>query len=106
MRAFVRTRVVPLEQQIEEDDCVPDAIRQAAKDMGLFGFALPEVYGGLGLLFGEALGRQKDDRAEEGYARSVQREPRNAAEEHPEVHEREDAQDDRIHASPSYTVWS
>ena len=49
VRAFVRTRVVPLEQQIEEDDCVPEAIRQAAKDMGLFGFALPEVYGGLGL---------------------------------------------------------
>jgi acyl-CoA dehydrogenase len=49
VRAFVRSRVVPIEQQIEEDDAVPEAIRQAAKDMGLFGFALPEAYGGLGL---------------------------------------------------------
>src|ERR1700680_4346995 len=49
VRAFIRDRVVPVEQQIEDDDCVPDAIRQAAKDMGLFGFAIPESYGGLGL---------------------------------------------------------
>jgi acyl-CoA dehydrogenase len=49
VRAFIRNRVVPVEQQIEDDDCVPDAIRQAAKDMGLFGFAIPESYGGLGL---------------------------------------------------------
>jgi acyl-CoA dehydrogenase len=49
VRAFIRDRVVPAEQQIEDDDCVPEAIRQAAKDMGLFGFAIPEAYGGLGL---------------------------------------------------------
>jgi acyl-CoA dehydrogenase len=49
VRQFVRNRVVPAEQQIEDDDCVPDTIRQAAKDMGLFGFAIPETYGGLGL---------------------------------------------------------
>ncbi len=49
VRAFVRDRVVPAEQQIEDDDCVPEPIRQAAKDMGLFGFAIPEAYGGLGL---------------------------------------------------------
>jgi acyl-CoA dehydrogenase len=49
VRGFIRNRVVPAEQQIEDDDCVPDVIRQAAKDMGLFGFAIPEAYGGLGL---------------------------------------------------------
>jgi acyl-CoA dehydrogenase len=53
VRAFVRDRVVPAEQQIEEDDCVPEALRQAAKDMGLFGFAIPEAYGGLGLSLSE-----------------------------------------------------
>jgi acyl-CoA dehydrogenase len=53
VRAFVRDRVVPAEQQIEDDDCVPEAIRQAAKDMGLFGFAIPEGYGGLGLSLSE-----------------------------------------------------
>jgi acyl-CoA dehydrogenase len=49
VRRFVRDGVVPAEQQIEDDDEVPAAIRQAAKDMGLFGFAIPEAYGGLGL---------------------------------------------------------
>ena len=48
-RRFVRDRVVPMEQQIEDKDEVPAAIREAAKDMGLFGFAIPETYGGLGL---------------------------------------------------------
>jgi acyl-CoA dehydrogenase len=49
VRQFVRHRVVPAEQQIEDDDCVPEGIRQAARDMGLFGFAIPEAYGGLGM---------------------------------------------------------
>ncbi len=49
VRRFVRERVVPLEQEIDETDAIPEAIRQTAKDMGLFGFALPEEHGGLGL---------------------------------------------------------
>jgi acyl-CoA dehydrogenase len=49
VRGFVRDRVLPAEQQIEADDCVPETIRQAAREMGLFGFAIPEAYGGLGL---------------------------------------------------------
>jgi acyl-CoA dehydrogenase len=49
VRRFVRERVVPIEQEIDEKDEVPEPIRQAAKDMGLFGFALPEEHGGLGL---------------------------------------------------------
>jgi len=48
-RDFIRGRVVPAENEIEERDEVPDDIRQAAKDMGLYGFAIPEEYGGLGL---------------------------------------------------------
>ena len=46
---FVRDEVVPLEPQIEERDEIPERIRKAAADMGLFGFAMPEEYGGLGL---------------------------------------------------------
>src|SRR3954471_16100251 len=46
---FVRERVVPLEVEIDEKDEMPAEIREAAKKMGLFGFALPEEYGGLGL---------------------------------------------------------
>jgi acyl-CoA dehydrogenase len=49
VRRFVRDRVVPLEAQIDEKDEMPAEIREAAKQMGLFGFALPEEYGGLGL---------------------------------------------------------
>ena len=49
VRKFVREEVVPLETEIDEKDEVPLAIREAAKAMGLFGFAIPEEYGGLGL---------------------------------------------------------
>jgi acyl-CoA dehydrogenase len=49
VRRFVRERVVPLEAEIDEKDEMPAGIREAAKKMGLFGFALPEEYGGLGL---------------------------------------------------------
>ena len=49
VRQFVREVVVPAEEQIEADDKVPDSIREQAKEMGLFGFAIPEEYGGLGL---------------------------------------------------------
>jgi acyl-CoA dehydrogenase len=49
VRRFVRERVVPLEAEIDEKDEMPADIREAAKKMGLFGFALPERYGGLGL---------------------------------------------------------
>jgi acyl-CoA dehydrogenase len=48
-REFIRGKVVPQENLIEENDEVPDDIRQTAKDMGLYGFAIPEQYGGLGL---------------------------------------------------------
>jgi acyl-CoA dehydrogenase len=48
-RDFVRNRVVPVEGLIDEKDEIPGDIRQTAKSMGLFGFAIPEAYGGLGL---------------------------------------------------------
>ena len=48
-RDFVRQRVVPVENAIDEQDEVPEGIRQACKEMGLFGFAIPEQFGGLGL---------------------------------------------------------
>ncbi|MEE2060164.1 acyl-CoA dehydrogenase family protein [Rhodococcus artemisiae] len=48
-RAFVRNVVVPREQEIADTNAIPDDIRQAAKDMGLFGYAIPQEWGGLGL---------------------------------------------------------
>ncbi|HXO49385.1 MAG TPA: acyl-CoA dehydrogenase family protein [Mycobacterium sp.] len=48
-RQFVRTAVVPREQEILATDRVPDDLRNQAKDMGLFGYAIPQEWGGLGL---------------------------------------------------------
>jgi acyl-CoA dehydrogenase len=52
-RQFVRERVVPREAEIDEKDEIPEDIRQAARQLGLYGFALPEEYGGLGLSMSE-----------------------------------------------------
>jgi acyl-CoA dehydrogenase len=48
-RQFVRTAVVPREQEILASDRVPDELRDQAKEMGLFGYAIPQEWGGLGL---------------------------------------------------------
>lgn len=48
-RRFVRTAVIPREQEILDTDSVPDDLRAAAKDLGLFGYAIPQQWGGLGL---------------------------------------------------------
>ncbi|HEY3995368.1 MAG TPA: acyl-CoA dehydrogenase family protein [Mycobacterium sp.] len=48
-RHFVRTAVIPREQEILTDDRVPDDLREQAKKMGLFGYAIPQRWGGLGL---------------------------------------------------------
>lgn len=49
VRDFVRTRVLPREQEIADADAVPDDLRKQAADMGLFGYAIPQEWGGLGL---------------------------------------------------------
>ncbi|OYN81807.1 acyl-CoA dehydrogenase [Mycolicibacterium sphagni] len=48
-RHFVRTAVVPREAEILAEDNVPDDLRDHAKKMGLFGYAIPQEWGGLGL---------------------------------------------------------
>jgi acyl-CoA dehydrogenase len=48
-RHFVRTAVVPREQEILAGDAVPDDLREQARTMGLFGYAIPQQWGGLGL---------------------------------------------------------
>jgi acyl-CoA dehydrogenase len=48
-RQFVRTAVVPRESEILDEDKVPDDLREQAKAMGLFGYAIPQQWGGLGL---------------------------------------------------------
>lgn len=48
VRRFVRDDIVPREREIDSGDEVPAEIRRKAVDMGLFGYTLPEEYGGMG----------------------------------------------------------
>ena len=48
VREFVAREVIPREDEIEATDAVPELLREEAAKMGLFGYALPEEYGGLG----------------------------------------------------------
>ena len=53
VRSFVRDQVIPREEEIEETDAVPEPLRRTSREMGLFGYALPQQYGGLGLSLSE-----------------------------------------------------
>jgi acyl-CoA dehydrogenase len=53
VRSFVAEQVIPREDEIERADAIPADLREAAARMGLFGYALPEAYGGLGLTMSE-----------------------------------------------------
>src|SRR5690242_2420172 len=46
---FIRNDVVPREIEIMKEDRIPDDLRTAAAEMGLFGYAIPGEWGGLGL---------------------------------------------------------
>jgi acyl-CoA dehydrogenase len=49
VRRFVRDDVVPRENEIMAADRIPDDLRAATAGMGLFGYAIPQEWGGLGL---------------------------------------------------------
>lgn len=49
VRQFVRTECLPLEEQVDHDDVIPEPLVQRMRDMGLFGHSIPEEYGGSGL---------------------------------------------------------
>jgi acyl-CoA dehydrogenase len=53
VRQLVREAVLPREEEIDLEDRIPDELRAAAADMGLFGYALPEEHGGLGVTMSE-----------------------------------------------------
>ncbi|MGH3164958.1 MAG: acyl-CoA dehydrogenase family protein [Trebonia sp.] len=48
-RDFVRSKVVPRESEIMANDAIPEDLRKAAAGLGLFGYAIPAEWGGLGL---------------------------------------------------------
>ena len=49
VQRFVRDKLIPAENHLEEHDEVPPALVDAMKAMGLFGLTVPEAYGGIGL---------------------------------------------------------
>ncbi|MGK5079280.1 acyl-CoA dehydrogenase family protein [Janthinobacterium sp. HLX7-2] len=49
VQRFIRERLVPAENIVEELDEVPADIVEDMKQMGLFGLSIPEQYGGIGL---------------------------------------------------------
>jgi len=53
VRELIRGSVLPREEQIEDDDAIPAELRAQAAEMGLFGYALPEGHGGLGVTMSE-----------------------------------------------------
>ncbi|GAB33008.1 acyl-CoA dehydrogenase family protein [Gordonia otitidis] len=46
---FIRTKVVPREAEIMQTNEIPSDLRAQAAEMGLFGYAIPQEWGGLGL---------------------------------------------------------
>ena len=49
LRQFIREKVMPLEREIAEGDAIPESLRSQAKDLGLFGYAIGQEWGGIGL---------------------------------------------------------
>lgn len=60
VKRFVRERLMPLEEYVEEHDEIPLDLIEEMKALGLFGLSIPESYGGLGLtMFEEVLAAQE-----------------------------------------------
>lgn len=49
VQRFVRERLMPAEDHVEEHDEVPAEIVDDMRELGLFGLSIPEAYGGIGL---------------------------------------------------------
>jgi acyl-CoA dehydrogenase len=49
VQRFIHERLMPAEDEVEEQDDVPAAIVEDMKELGLFGLSIPEEYGGIGL---------------------------------------------------------
>jgi acyl-CoA dehydrogenase len=49
IRRFVNQDLEPISQKVEEEDQIPEENVQQMRELGMFGLAIPEEYGGLGL---------------------------------------------------------
>jgi alkylation response protein AidB-like acyl-CoA dehydrogenase len=51
VRDFVEREIIPVEHDLEHDDIYPDDIVRKMKELGFFGFAISEQWGGAGLSY-------------------------------------------------------
>ena len=49
VRDFVEREIIPVAHDLDHDDTYPEEIVAQMKQLGFFGFAIPEQYGGAGL---------------------------------------------------------
>jgi acyl-CoA dehydrogenase len=49
VRRFVQDECLPLEEQVDRDDLIPEPLVQRMRAVGLFGHSIPEAHGGAGL---------------------------------------------------------
>lgn len=49
VRRFVQRELDPIADEVERSDSIPPQVVQGLRELGLFGMAIPEAYGGLGL---------------------------------------------------------
>ena len=69
VRRFIRKEVDPRSRWIEENDAIPDELMRMARELGLFGLTIPELYGGIGLdLAGKCAIEEEMGRTNYGFA--------------------------------------
>ncbi len=56
LHRYVRDRLIPAEDKLEELGCVPDDILAEMREMGLFGVTTPPEYGGAGMNISQYIG--------------------------------------------------
>ncbi|HEX7750050.1 MAG TPA: acyl-CoA dehydrogenase family protein [Bordetella sp.] len=49
IRGFLYEECLPIEQEVDQTDRIPEPVVQRMRELGLFGHSIPEAYGGAGL---------------------------------------------------------
>ena len=49
VRAFVRNECIPIEEEVDRQDQIPESLVARMRALGLFGHSIPQAYGGAGL---------------------------------------------------------
>ncbi|HEX2914187.1 MAG TPA: acyl-CoA dehydrogenase family protein [Chloroflexia bacterium] len=72
IREFVDNELIPISQQVEDEDKIPDNVLSQMKELGYFGLPFPEEYGGMGLGYlGYCLALEELGRANAAYGNII-----------------------------------